>query len=245
MRRAAAALVATLVLAGGASAQEQKPLRVFAASSLTEPFQAFEDDWTADPESRPLAFQFAASSTLAVQIEEGAQADVFATADEPTMKRVADKGLVEKPSLFARNRLVIAVEEGNPKGIAKLADLARPDLVVVLAAPEVPAGRYARQLLDGAKVAVAPKSLEENVKAVLTKVALGEADAGIVYASDIESVADKVDPVTVPEAERVEVTYWIAPLRKSAQPDVARAFVTFVLGAAGRSALQEAGFLLP
>jgi molybdate transport system substrate-binding protein len=245
MRRLAAALIAMLALAGSASAQEQKPLRVFAASSLTDPFRSLESDWKGDPEWRPLEFQFAASSTLAMQLEEGASADVLATADEPTMKRVADKGLVEKPVLFARNRLVIAVEEGNPKRIAKLADLARPDLIVVLAAPEVAAGRYARQLLDGAKVAVAPKSLEENVKAVLTKVALGEADAGIVYASDIHSAADQVDLVTVPEAESVEVSYWIAPLRKSAQPDVARAFVKLVLGASGRGALEEVGFLLP
>jgi molybdate transport system substrate-binding protein len=245
MRRCAAALIAMLALAGSASAQEQKPLRVFAATSLTDPFRALEDDWLGDPESRPLEFQFAASPTLAAQLEEGASADVLATADEPTMKRVADKGLVEKPVLFARNRLVIAVEEGNPKHITKLADLARSDLIVVLAAPEVPAGRYARQLLDDAHVVVKPRSLEENVKAVLMKVALGEADAGIVYASDIHSAADQVDPVMVPEAERVDVTYWIAPLRKSAQPDVARAFVELVLGAPGRAALDEVGFLLP
>jgi molybdate transport system substrate-binding protein len=252
MRRAIAARCAALALALGmaaaAAAQPSgapAPLAVFAAASLTEVFRSLEPKWLAGAQHRPLAFQFAASSALALQIEEGAPADVLATADEVTMKRVADKGLVGKPALFARNRLVIAVEKGNPKHVANLADLARPDLVVVLAAPEVPAGRYARQLLDGAHVAVAPRSLEENVKAVLTKVSLGEADAGIVYVTDVRAAAGKVEAVAVPEAAGVEVGYWIAPLAKAPHADAARAFVDLVLGAAGRAALEKAGFTPP
>ena len=244
MRRAAAALAAMLGLVAAVPAVAQ-PVRVFAAASLTDVFESLEPEWTADAKRPPLEFQFAGSSALALQIEEGAPADVLATADEPTMKRVANKGLVGKPALFARNRLVIAVEKGNPKHVATLADLARPDLVVVLAAPEVPAGRYARQLLDGAHVGVAPRSLEENVRAVLTKVSLGEADAGIVYGTDVRAAAEKVEAVAVPEAASVEVGYWIAPLAKAPRPEQARAFVDLVLGAEGRAALEKAGFAPP
>jgi molybdate transport system substrate-binding protein len=244
-RRACLALLSiALAPAAGAQAAPQ-PLRVFAAASLTQPFRALEVPWRAAPDHAPLELQFAGSSTLATQLEEGAVADVLATADEPTMQRVADKGLVAKPALFARNRLVIAIEKGNPKHVAKLADLARPDLVVVLAAPEVPAGRYARRMLDAAHVTVAARSLEENVKAVLTKVALGEADAGVVYVTDVRAAADEVEAVAVPEAASVEVGYWIAPLAKAPQPAAARAFVDLVLGSQGRGALEKAGFALP
>jgi len=250
MRRAIAAGCAALAFAFGAAAvaaaqPASAPLSIFAASSLTEAFQSLEPKWLADEQHAPIAFQFAASSALALQIEEGAPADVLATADQPTMKRVADKGLVAKAALFARNRLVIAVEKGNPKHVAKLADLARPDLVLVLAAPEVPAGRYARQMLDAAHVTATPRSLEENVKAVLTKVSLGEADAGIVYVTDVRPAAGKVEAVAVPEAAGVEVGYWIAPLAKAPRPEQARAFVDLVLGAEGRAALEKAGFTPP
>lgn len=218
-----------------------EPLRVFAAASLAEPFRALEADWTGPR----LLLQLAASSALVVQIQEGAPADVIATADRTTMQRLIDAALVEPPSPFARNRLVIAVEKGNPKDVTKLADLARPDLLVVLAAPEVPAGRYAQELLRHAGVVVAPRSLEENVKAVLTKVALGEADAGIVYASDVRAAADRVAAIEAPEAAKVEVTYWIAPLRAAKSLAAARDFVSLVLAPAGRSALEKAGFAAP
>jgi molybdate transport system substrate-binding protein len=243
LRRAAFALAGALCWAAAAAAEP--PLRVFAAASLAEPFRSLEFDWRARHAEVPLAFQFAASSTLAVQIEEGAPADVVATADEPTMQRLAKGGHVEAPQLFARNRLVIAVEPGNPKGVRGLADLARADLIVVLAAPEVPAGRYARALLDAAGVAAQPRSLEENVRAVLNKVVLGEADAGIVYASDARAAGDRVTAIDVPEASKVEVTYWIAPLRRAAQAQLAQELVALVLAPAGRAALEGAGFRAP
>ena len=217
------------------------PLRVFAAASLAEPFRALEAAW----HGPPLQLQLAASSTLAVQILEGAPADVIATADQPTMQRLVDAARVEAPQCFARNRLVIAVEHGNPKQVARLADLAREDLLVVLAAPEVPAGRYARQMLDGAGVRVAPRSLEESVKAVLNKVVLGEADAGIVYASDVRSAGDRVQAIAVPEAAGVDVSYWIAVLRASQAGAAARDFVTLVLSRTGHDALVKAGFSPP
>jgi len=240
--RGALATLLALGLLGAAAASEADPaaetLRVFAAASLAEPFQALVKSWTGPP----LQLQLGASSALVVQIQEGAPADVIATADQPTMQRLVDAALVETPQRFATNRLVIAVEKGNPKHVAKLADLARADLVVVLAAPEVPAGRYARQLLDAARVTVAPRSLEENVKAVANKVALGEADAGIVYASDAQALADRVEAVEVPEAATVEVTYWIAPLRAAKAPAAARDFVALLLSRTGRDALAKAGF---
>jgi molybdate transport system substrate-binding protein len=242
--RAAAACIAALCTADLASA-EPDSLRVFAAASLAEPFRALEAAWRGLRADVPLAFQFAASSTLAVQIEEKAPADVVATADEPTMQRLVRGGHVETPRLFARNRLVIAVEPGNPKAVKSLADLARDDLIVVLAAPEVPAGRYARQLLDAAGVAAQPRSLEENVKAVLNKVVLGEADAGIVYASDARSAGDRVVAVEMPEAAQIEVTYWIATLRTASQPASSLAFQDLVTSATGRAALEEAGFRAP
>ncbi len=244
-RRACLALLSLALATAAGSQPAPPPLRIFAAASLTEPFHALEITWLADPARAPLEFQFAGSSTLATQLEEGAIADVLATADEPTMQRVVDKGLAAKPALFAHNRLVIAVEKGNPKQVAKLADLARTDLVVVLAAPEVPAGRYARQMLDAAHVTVAPRSLEENVKAVVTKVALGEADVGVVYVTDVRAAADKVEAVAVPEAASIEVGYWIAALANAPQPAAARAFVDLVLGLQGRGALEKAGFTPP
>lgn len=245
MRRWVAALLGWAWFAGAAPCLAEPaataPLRVFAAASLAEPFRALDADW----KGQPLQLQLAASSALVVQIQEGAPADVIATADPPTMQRLVDAKQVETPSLFARNRLVIAVEKGNPKGVTKLADLARADLLVVLAAPEVPAGRYAKELLGHAGVAVAPRSLEENVKAVLTKVALGEADAGIVYASDVRAAGDRVAAIEVPEAAKVEVTYWIAPLRAAESLAAAREFVALVLSPKGRSALEKAGFAAP
>jgi molybdate transport system substrate-binding protein len=243
MRRGFALLLGLVAMAASspARAQAPEPLRVFAAASLAEPFQALAAEW----EGAPIQTNLAASSALVVQIQEGAPADVIATADQQTMQKLVDAKLVETPSLFARNRLVVAVEQGNPKRVTKLADLARSDLIVVLAAPEVPAGRYARQLLDAAGVTVAPRSLEENVKAVLTKVSLGEADAGVVYASDVRAAAGQVEAIAVPEAETVEVTYWIAPLVAAKSRAAAKDWIALVLSPAGRSELEKAGFRTP
>lgn len=232
-------LLAMIAPAPGATAEAAaKPLRVFAAASLTEPFRAL----TASGPGASPAYNFASSSLLVVQIQEGAAADVIATADEPTMQRLVASAHVDTPQRFASNRLVIAVEPGNPKRIGGLAGLARTDLIVVLAVPEVPAGRYARDLLDDAHVKVAPRSLEENVKAVLTKVLLGEADAGIVYASDVQSTAGRVEALEIPEAARIAVGYFIAPLRTAREPAAARTFIDRVLSPEGRRVLAEAGF---
>jgi len=233
-------LVATLLLCLGiaAPARAADEATVFAAASLTESF-------TAIAAARPARFSFGASSALATQLEQGAPADVIATADEATMKKLVDAGLVEAPQIFAKNKLAIAVEPKNPRAIQGLADLAKAGLKVVLAAEQVPVGRYARQALAAAKVTVAPVSLEPDVKAVLTKVQLGEADAGIVYATDVRLAKGKVDGVAIPEAQNVVAAYPIAVSKHAASPAAAKAFVEFVLSAEGRAILERFGFAAP
>lgn len=219
---------------------------VFAAASLTDAFTdlgaAFE---TAHPDTT-VTFNFAGSQQLSTQVLEGAPADVFASADQRQMGIVADAGLADgEPAVFAHNRLEIAVEPGNPTGIATLGDLAGDGVVVVLAADEVPAGRYAREALDAAGADVDPASLETDVRAVLTKVSLGEADAGIVYASDIAAAGDRVRGVAIPGDDNVVAAYPIAGLRDAPHPAAARAFVAMVRSDEGRATLERYGFTAP
>lgn len=244
-RRWLAGLTAALFLLAPAAPRaeaEKHAITVFAAASLSDGFRELAitfEHWT----GVHVTFSFAASSLLATQVQQGAPADVLATADEITMAKVAD--LVETPQPFAHNRLEIAVEKGNPKHVAGLADLARSDLAVVLAAEEVPVGKYAREALADARVSVAPRSLEADVKAVLNKVALGEADAGIVYATDVKAAANKVDGVEIPDSQNVVATYPIAVVKKSPDAESARAFVNFVLSDKGRDILAHFGFTAP
>ncbi len=187
-------------------------------------------------------FNYAGSQTLASQIEQGAQADVFASADTAHMKILQDAGLLAgTPRVFAHNRLEIAVERGNPKAIHGLADLARPGLVIVLADPSVPAGKYAQQALAKAGVSVKPASLELQVTSVLTKVALGEADAGVVYVSDVVT-SGKVDGIAIPEAQNVIADYPIAKLSSAQNAKGANDFITFLLSSKGQAILFGAGF---
>ncbi|HEV3504013.1 MAG TPA: molybdate ABC transporter substrate-binding protein, partial [Actinomycetes bacterium] len=170
-------------------------------------------------------------------------ADVFASADLTNMAKVKD--LAGTPRNFASNLLQIVVEKGNPKGIKGLDDLADPGLKVVLAAPDVPAGRYAAQVLTDAGVTVTPVSQEDNVKAVVTKVALGEADAGIAYVTDVTAGGDKVEGVQLPEDQNMLATYPIATVRASKAQEQAEAFVDLVLSPQGQQVLQRYGFLPP
>ncbi len=209
-------------------------LTVLAAASLTEPF----DDLGRDT---AVTYSFGGSQQLVAQVEAGAPVDVVATADPDAMDRLARAELVETPRTFARNRLAIAVEPGNPRRIEGLADLARNDLKVVLADPAVPAGRYAGQALERAGVRVRPVSLELDVKAVARKVAVGEADAGIVYATDVAAAS----AVAIPAATNVLVTYPVAVVRASTDRRAAEAFVDRLLGQPGRDALAAHGFLIP
>jgi len=225
---------------GGTSSGE---IKVFAAASLTAAFTKIGEQFTAANGGTKVTFNFAGSQALATQIQQSAPADVFASADIPNMDKVKD--LVGTPQNFASNQLQIVVEKGNPKGVEGLDDLANADLKVVLAAPEVPAGKYAAEALGKAGVTVKPVSAEDNVKAVVTKVSLGEADAGIVYVTDVTAGGDKVEGVDIPEQLNVLATYPIATVKASQARDQAQAFMDLVLSAEGQQVLKEHGFLPP
>jgi molybdate transport system substrate-binding protein len=219
---------------------------VFAAASLTAAFReiatAFE---TRHPGTR-VETNFAGSSTLVQQIEQGAPADVFASANDQQMQRLADKKLLAaRATRFTRNLLEIAVEVGNPHGIRGLADLTKPGLVVVLAGPTVPAGQYAIEAFERAGVTPPAGSRELDVKAVLSRVALGEADAGVVYVTDVRAARKGVEGVAIPEAHNVVAHYPIAALHGAPNAAAARAFVAFLLSTDAQAVLARYGFLPP
>ena len=221
-------------------------ITVFAAASLTDAFTELGDAFTAANPDASVTLNFASSSDLAVQIGEGAPADVFASADQPNMAKLTDgAGTIEAPEVFATNRLEIIVEPGNPLEIAGVADLADPDLIIVTAAPEVPIGKYAEEVLTKAGVAMTPSSLEENVRAIVTKVVLGEADAGIVYATDVRAAGSAAEGVEIPAELNVIATYPIAVPSGSANQDSAAAFIDFVLSPDGQAILSSYGFGRP
>jgi molybdate transport system substrate-binding protein len=222
-------------------------LNVFAAASLTEAFTEMGKAFEAANPGLKVTFNFSASSALAQQINEGGPADVFVSADEANMKKVTDATRASDPRIVARNRLAILVEKGNPKMITGLADLAKPGIVLVLCAPEVPCGKFAAAALQRAAVAAKPASLEENVKAVVSKVTLGEADAGIVYVTDVAAVGNKGQGVDIATAgdPALEAVYPMAVTTKAANRDAARAWVDFALSGAGSAILEKYGFLAP
>ena len=216
-------------------------LTVFAAASLQPAFDKIGAKLQST-QNIVTTFSYAGTQTLTTQLTQGAPADVFASADAAHMTTVQTAGLLHSQSvLFAHNRLEIAVAKDNPKGIHSLADLARQGLVVVLADPSVPAGKYAQQALTKANVTVHPASLEQQVTGVLSKVALGEADAGIVYHSDVVT-SGQVGGVTIPDTQNVIADYPIAVLKTTQNQTGAVAFVDFVLSTEGQSILAAAGF---
>ena len=219
---------------------------VFVAASLTEAFTELGEAFEATYPDTSVTFSFAASSALVAQILEGAPADVYASADRTTMTRLTDAGANDaEPVVFAVNRAEIVVAHRNPLDIAGVADLADPDLVVVTCAPEVPCGSFATQIFERAGVEVIPDSYEENVKAVVTKVRLGEADAGIAYATDVIAAGVDVDGVDVPDEQNVVAEYPIAVTGEAPNPRGGQAFVDFVLGTTGQSVLADHGFVAP
>ena len=228
---------------GSSGAASPGEIKVFAAASLTAAFTRIGEQFTAANGGTKVTFNFAGSQALATQIQQSAPADVFASADTTNMDKVRD--LVGTPQNFASNLLQIVVEKGDPKNVKTLDDLANPDLKVVLAASEVPAGKYAAEILGKAGVTVKPVSEEDNVKAVVTKVSLGEADAGIVYVTDVTAGGDKVEGVEVPEEQNVVATYPIATVKASQAPDKAQAFMDLVRSAEGQQVLKEYRFLPP
>jgi molybdate transport system substrate-binding protein len=222
---------------GGASAP--LPVTVLAAASLTAPFQAAQ----AELPGLAITYSFAGSGALAAQIQSGAPADVVATADVATMQALVDAGLVEAPVVFARNRLEILVAPGNPHHIEGLADLAASDLTVVLADDAVPAGRYAKAVLDRAGVTVHPASRELDVKAATAKVTSGEADATIAYATDVVAAGSRAEGVEIPAAQNVVAEYPIAVVAGAAHGQAAEAFVRSAVDGKVRDALDDQGFL--
>ena len=221
-------------------------ITVFAAASLADSFTGIGDAFTkANPDAK-VTFSFDASSALVTQITQGAPADVFASADTANMDKLTTAGLNgSEPVIFAKNVLAIIVPKGNPKGITGVADLAKPDVKVVLCAQEVPCGKYSQQILTSANVAVTPVSYAENVKGVVTPVTAGEADAGIVYITDVLAAGDKAEAVDIPADINVVATYPIASVKASTKQDVDQAFIDFVLGSEGQAILKEYGFLPP
>ncbi|MGN6221771.1 MAG: molybdate ABC transporter substrate-binding protein [Microbacterium sp.] len=257
------ALLAGLVLGltGCAAAADQDPaataaaeapgpeltgrLTVYAAASLKGAFDELATDFEQQhPALHVQPNTYDGSSTLATQIVEGAPADVFASADEKNMQKVVDAGLASGPELFASNTLVLVVPAGNPAGVGGLDDLADPGLTVVLCAAEVPCGAASAALLSNADVTASVDSYEQNVTAVLTKVAAGEADAGLVYVTDA-ATTDAVDTLEVDGAAAVVNRYPVVALRGAANAEAAAAFVDFVLGAKGQEVLASFGFGAP
>lgn len=239
MNRLTLCLISVVLLAACAqSSAGRTALTVFAASSLKPAF----DKIGRGLGNVDVTFTYAGTQTLASQLQQGAPADVFASADLMRMNQVEDAGLISgSPRTFAHNRLEIAVARGNPKGIHSLADMARSGLVVVMADPSVPAGEYAQKALAKAEVTLHPASLEQQVTGVLTKVRLGEADAGIVYVSDVVS-SGQVDGVPIPDEQNVVADYPVAILQGAQNKAGAIRFVDLLLSPEGQAILKSAGF---
>jgi len=219
---------------------------IFAAASLTESFTELKAVFENTYPGATITLNLGSSSGLAAQILEQGGADAFASADRTNMKKVTDTGLIEgDPTVFIKNKLQIVVALGNPREIKALADLARPNLKVILAAPQVPVGKYAREALDKAGVTVKPVSEAVDVKGVVGPVVLGEADAGIVYASDIKSAGDRAAGVDIPEEQNVVAEYPIGVIKNGPNSEVALKFVELVLSGRGREVLTGNGFTSP
>ncbi|MGY1640471.1 molybdate ABC transporter substrate-binding protein [Geodermatophilus sp. SYSU D00703] len=221
-------------------------LTVFAAASLTDVFTELGDRLELDHPDLDVRFNFAGSSALATQLTQGAPADVFASANETQMTVVTDAGLQgEDPTVFTSNVLQIAVPAGNPAGVAGLADFGREDLTLAVCAPEVPCGAAAEDVFAAAGTTAVPDTLEEDVRAALTKVELGEVDAALVYTTDVTAAGDAVEGLDFPEAEDAVNDYPIVPLADAPNPDAAAAFVDLVRSEEGQRALADAGFRTP
>ncbi|TDC65658.1 molybdate ABC transporter substrate-binding protein [Actinomadura sp. GC306] len=220
-----------------------RTLTVFAAASLTEAFTELGKAFEGSHPGVRVRFGFAGSSTLAQQITQGAPVDVFAAASTATMATVTEAGdAAGPPRVFARNRLVVAVPKDDPGAVDSVDDLSKPGLKVILCAVQVPCGAAAEKALDAAGVEVEPVSREQDVKAVLTKVGIGEADAGLVYRTDAEAAGDRVRAIEFPESARARNDYPIVEVAEAPHSALAKEFIALVLGAQGRAALRRAGF---
>ena len=221
-------------------------LTIYAAASLTGAFDELAARFeTQHPDVDVAPISYDGSSVLATQLIGGAPADVFASADEINMEKVTDAGLADDAPAFATNTLQIATAPENPKHVSDLASLADPSLTVVVCASEVPCGHASQTLLKNADVSLSPASEEQNVTAVLSKVKSGEADAGLVYRTDVTAAEDDVTGVDIEGAEAATNVYPLAALNDAKNPGAAAAFVDFVLSDDGQAILADFGFGAP
>lgn len=238
MRRGGLLLLAVTVLVGCGGASDDGRLRVFAAASLRDALPRLDAD---------ARYVFGGSSQLAVQLEDGAEGDVFVSASTAVTDSLAAKGVVAEPVVIASNRLVVVVPR-NGGAVRALSDLVQPGVRLVLGAPGVPAGDYAREALPKAGLAGAlgnVVSLEDDVKGVVAKVALSEADAGVVYATDVRAARDEVRALPLPEKAQPAIAYAAAVVARSRRADAARRYVARLAGPDGQAALRAEGFLPP
>ncbi|MCA2209837.1 molybdate ABC transporter substrate-binding protein [Nocardia rosealba] len=246
MKRALALVAALTVLTACGSetdsATGDSTLTVFAAASLKKVFTDLEDDFEATNPGVDLRFSFAGSSDLAAQLQAGAPADVFASADQPTMDKVIAEGRITSSRAFATNVLTIVTAPGNPKEVNSFRDLTKDGVSVVVCAPQVPCGRATQNVAGAAQVTLRPVSEESSVADVLTKVTSGQADAGLVYVTDAASAGAKVRTVAIPEASAAVNTYPIGAVDDAGN---AGKFIDLVTGPTGRRVLTEAGFGVP
>ena len=245
---ASAAALALVLSACGSTdkAAEGQTIMVFAAASLKLTFTEIGEQFKTDNPGATVEFSFAGSSDLVTQLTQGAQADVFASADTKNMDKAAQAGLVDgDPVNFASNALTIVVAPGNPKQIKSFQDLAKPGLAVVICAPQVPCGSATQKVEEATDVDITPASEESSVSDVLNKVTTGQADAGLVYVTDATGAGDKVTAVPFPESADAVNTYPIAALRSSTHQERARKFIEAVTGEVGQKMLSAAGFGKP
>lgn len=235
---------------GSASASETPKLSgtvtVYAAASLKATFTKLASEFEAANPGTKVALSFAGSSDLVTQITQGAPADVFASADTKNMARLSDAKLLDGTAKnFATNVLTIAVPPSNPASISSFADLAKPGVKVVVCASQVPCGSAAQTIEKATGTTLKPVSEESSVTDVLGKVAFGEADAGLVYVTDVKGAGDKVKGITFPESDRAINTYPIGTVGNSKNKDLATAFIALVTGSDGKEVLGDAGFGAP
>jgi molybdate transport system substrate-binding protein len=231
---------------GASSSAVAGTVTVLAAASLTESFTTIGKNFESAHPGSTVTFSFAGSSSLAQQITAGAPADVFAAASPATMKTVTDVGDGDgTPVTFVKNQLVIAVPKGNPKRLTSLAAIAKPGVKVALCATQVPCGAAAAKALAAGHVTITPVTLEQDVKAALAKVKLGEVDAALVYRTDAKAAASDVEGVEFPESAGAINEYPIVALKRAPNPAGAAAFVAYVRSEPAQQVLADAGFQQP
>lgn len=243
------ALVPLIFLAACSSSsesQQQTTLNVYAASSLAAPFIYAGLAYEKEHPGVKVQFNLGASSDLARFIQEGAPADVFASANITNMNKIESQDLLDSPSVIvATNYLEIIVEKGNPLNISSLQDLTDPDLIFVTTNPEVPIGKYTAEVFDKASLTVTPDSLENNVKAIMLKVASGEADVGIVYHSEVIASVGQVEGIEIPTEFNIVAEFPIGIIKNSANKQEAQRFIDYLLSPVGQSVLTQYGFQTP